>query len=1043
MAKPTITAYYLQGSSTTHNTINSIITNNSPEYIGLSYIQSTGTQCFDSGVYGSENIRVVIDFELTNVDARKIFGAVESSGTARNFSYAGAINSSKHGVFFHRANTGTVTNGTVAAAANTRYVYDLNGPAKTVTVNNTTSVTITNDAAGAITRGTMMILNVRQNAAIQTSNGIRAKMYSCKIYENGALIRDFIPVKRSADNAIGVFDKVKQVFCPNVGTGTFTAGDFNTANDLYRTTITPTPINNLKTTNNTQWKKLRFAGWYDGATDQLINNELSYANDNNILIVYDNTNHEYYCKVLENPITISVDNPSFGSATFDVDTITPQYFGLKSLNSHNGDYINLAIPAAEISGFYAKFISHDRLATSDYGCIFGGRHGSKDDELHLTSYNTAGSFRKDTTEYGGNFNAPGTLNEATYASNTYTANGGASTSITAGTYAYNNNMYIYALNNNGTVAQAGVVDLYKLRFDSGGQTVFDFRPVAQKNTLTLGLLNKITGNLHQNTAATNNFSYTQYDYNNNIYKINLIATPENDAYFAGWYNSSNQLISKDKEYILYATPEEFSSLATIYAKFSKINITINVNNVNYGSATGAGGCPVAYNGYTYLQETSILDSINTRLKATNNTRVKCEVENFVRQSGSGWAFGARDLLSNSGSNTYGFLSVSENVYRTDFGSATVQFDSSVSFTRRMIIDKNKRVCTISSSSSGVTSSKTNTAVTFNGSYQMHIMGANLGGETREMGEGTRMYYAQIWENDVLQRDFIPVKKANTNQVGMWDKLNNVFYPSEKQTLLAGIGNYQNNVYGTTLVAQAKAGATFEGWYDTNNNLLSRLPSMTVYPTENTTYEARFFAGEAASPSTQWRVNADGAAIELSGSYINPHVKLSQYPALKIVLEATLKKAAGINHNNNWIVGAVDVNNNYILLGYSATASKFRLQGGVGGSEIDFTSAGITQPHRYVIDYSTGYVSFDNSAGTAFSASSTNTAPILIGASCSTKDSAVYFGDCYVHKVLIYNGTQMIRNLVPFYVDGWGWGLFDKINYIFYPQMSTEDISLIN
>lgn len=50
------------------------------------------------------------------------------------------------------------------------------------------------------------------------------KLYSCKIYNNGNLMRNFIPCYRKADNEIGLYDGVSKVFYTNAGTGTFTKG---------------------------------------------------------------------------------------------------------------------------------------------------------------------------------------------------------------------------------------------------------------------------------------------------------------------------------------------------------------------------------------------------------------------------------------------------------------------------------------------------------------------------------------------------------------------------------------------------------------------------------------------------------------------------------------------------------------------------------------------------------------------------------------------------------------------------------------------------
>ena len=50
------------------------------------------------------------------------------------------------------------------------------------------------------------------------------RLYSCKIYDNGTLVRDFIPAKKISDNKCGLWDKVTNAFYPNSGTGTFKAG---------------------------------------------------------------------------------------------------------------------------------------------------------------------------------------------------------------------------------------------------------------------------------------------------------------------------------------------------------------------------------------------------------------------------------------------------------------------------------------------------------------------------------------------------------------------------------------------------------------------------------------------------------------------------------------------------------------------------------------------------------------------------------------------------------------------------------------------------
>lgn len=50
-----------------------------------------------------------------------------------------------------------------------------------------------------------------------------SNLYSCQIYDNGTLIRDFVPCT-NASGTVGLYDVVNDEFYQNAGTGTFTAG---------------------------------------------------------------------------------------------------------------------------------------------------------------------------------------------------------------------------------------------------------------------------------------------------------------------------------------------------------------------------------------------------------------------------------------------------------------------------------------------------------------------------------------------------------------------------------------------------------------------------------------------------------------------------------------------------------------------------------------------------------------------------------------------------------------------------------------------------
>ena len=123
------------------------------------------------------------------------------NGTTWNSDYAGSSN--------RTAITGV--------AITDRLKVDFNK--NVITVNNFTK-TWTETAFQSTADLTLLACNTNGTVA----NGVSAKLYSCKIYDNGTLIRDFYPCVRRADNVVGLWDRVNKTFYTNAGSGTFTAG---------------------------------------------------------------------------------------------------------------------------------------------------------------------------------------------------------------------------------------------------------------------------------------------------------------------------------------------------------------------------------------------------------------------------------------------------------------------------------------------------------------------------------------------------------------------------------------------------------------------------------------------------------------------------------------------------------------------------------------------------------------------------------------------------------------------------------------------------
>lgn len=52
------------------------------------------------------------------------------------------------------------------------------------------------------------------------------QIYRSKIWNNGTLIRDFVPAKRNSDDVLGMYDIVNDVFYTNAGAGVFIGGEY-------------------------------------------------------------------------------------------------------------------------------------------------------------------------------------------------------------------------------------------------------------------------------------------------------------------------------------------------------------------------------------------------------------------------------------------------------------------------------------------------------------------------------------------------------------------------------------------------------------------------------------------------------------------------------------------------------------------------------------------------------------------------------------------------------------------------------------------------
>ena len=214
-------------------------------YTQVEYIQSSGTQYIDTGYYWThENIE--IDFDgtvITNASNQSLFGNEEytaASGNDRNFAGVPHGTNGTYSIYLGNSSTqgnvatgslGTRFNLNILTTANKNLLVGLNGENKlSVTYNGTVmsrSGAYTSSSTSTTVGNIFIFANHNSargssDAAFQNVSAMR--LYAFKMYDNGTLVRDFIPCINDSTGKAGLYDLITNTFYGNDGTGDFTAG---------------------------------------------------------------------------------------------------------------------------------------------------------------------------------------------------------------------------------------------------------------------------------------------------------------------------------------------------------------------------------------------------------------------------------------------------------------------------------------------------------------------------------------------------------------------------------------------------------------------------------------------------------------------------------------------------------------------------------------------------------------------------------------------------------------------------------------------------
>ena len=183
-------------------------------YTELEYIESTGTQYIDTGVNYSPNIKIEATYKVTDFSQERnyVFGLYGANNASRvQWSHSTEESFAGFGSqYAYLTEMPTEDN-----------VYTITVDKGKFTLNNQVVADFSSNIDTTDSNQTIYLFGLNGNGQVGKQSSII--LYSFKVYDNGTLIRDFVPVKTS-DGQIGLYDKVENKFYGNSGSGTFVAG---------------------------------------------------------------------------------------------------------------------------------------------------------------------------------------------------------------------------------------------------------------------------------------------------------------------------------------------------------------------------------------------------------------------------------------------------------------------------------------------------------------------------------------------------------------------------------------------------------------------------------------------------------------------------------------------------------------------------------------------------------------------------------------------------------------------------------------------------
>lgn len=187
------------------------------KYFEVEYLESSGTQYIDTGINATLTMKINVVFQaLTLASDKYIFGTGDSDYDRFYFGLYQSPVKWLIGSGYYAVGSNADSNKHDFSLDLVNSRYELDGTQTSVSIHSGTN--FTNYSIKLFNR-------CRTDGIVRSNEYSSIKLFSCQIFDNGSIVRDFVPAIRQSDNVAGLYDRVTGKFFTNKGTGTFATGN--------------------------------------------------------------------------------------------------------------------------------------------------------------------------------------------------------------------------------------------------------------------------------------------------------------------------------------------------------------------------------------------------------------------------------------------------------------------------------------------------------------------------------------------------------------------------------------------------------------------------------------------------------------------------------------------------------------------------------------------------------------------------------------------------------------------------------------------------